>query len=90
MKKYLRRIEFCARYNFSTWRFYELSRQGLLPIKCLSGVPVRPIEVDIEEFEKLISTEKIAASQAKSSLKTKDFESAVREAKPKKEALWPV
>jgi hypothetical protein len=59
--------ELAKRHNLKMWRVYDLSRKGKLPIKTIMGEPVIPYQVDVIEFEKLVSTAQ--AKQKPSSLK---------------------
>lgn len=55
-KKYATIDEFCEIVNLAKWRVYSLSRQGVLPLRHVLGKPIKPYQIDLEEYQKLEST----------------------------------
>lgn len=83
-EKWMTLDELTERHKIKKWRVYDMSRKGLLPIKLIAGEPVIPYQVDVEAFEKLVSTAQ--APKKPSSLTTEQKRTVSGRRKVK---LWP-
>ncbi len=55
-KSWMTLNELSKTYEIKMWRLHDMSRKGILPMKAIAGVVIKPFLVDVIEFERLITT----------------------------------